>query len=532
MKLPRFQADVRAPVASYTPLSTPQMDPRAGGIAGQAFAQSGEEGIRAAQTIQAVADKAEEARQALEFAKVKTAIADKADAYANDPDTSVSPTVFGQKVEKDLTAMAKPMLDGIKDPNVRNVVAAQLTQDIGKYSIHVRGRATERIIEETRSGALQQLNDLNRRGTQEDMDTAVGLIRGLTAGGIFPAETGNALEQRTRKESADNAFSRLLQANPQAALDAVNQRQGIFAELDDTTQARHVGTARTAIEHQESLARARRADQEHAEKKAAEAIKEESELARSQATASALSGAYSIEQLDRDQRAYRWSAEHYQHLRELITNPRGRPSDADTLQTAMLRARSVSIAPADRDWLARQFQAGRLSAEDYAKADNEAQANLRSARDEAKTNLGQKHAQAEQELRASLGITGLLETLTQDQKKAYASALEELTDRSAYLRGQEDPLSVVREIAPRYQAVIADDATLTIEQKTKLLRYKTPQELEAAYQAGQISDASYRIERQRFIEVGAYVPSFLRMNAPAETTSKSKGKPELRREKK
>lgn len=41
MKLPRFERDVRAPVASYPRLNAPMLDPRAGGIAGAAFAAAG-----------------------------------------------------------------------------------------------------------------------------------------------------------------------------------------------------------------------------------------------------------------------------------------------------------------------------------------------------------------------------------------------------------------------------------------------------------------------------------------------------------
>jgi len=503
---------------------------RAWAATGVALGDFGEMAERESQKWFVVEQKLQESRNAV----FKSRVASRASAFTDDYIAKFGSDKAGKVVSEEyaaaFTRFVEGELQGVENEGLRNAILAHANLIMADGAGAARKTANVKVMEATQNAALLQIKDLESKGTPEAVQEATGLIQGLTDAGVFSAEAGAARRELLRKGAAQNAFARLLAADPEEALRAVNTRQGLFDSLDDEEITRLRGAARSEIEHQQARDRQRRADEEHLQKKREQEVKAEADFAHMEATSQAMNGQYSLSRLEADARLYRWPAEKYQHLRELMTNPKGVPSNPEILQQAMLRARATTVTQRDRDWLAIQYSKRLLTAEDYAKVDNEAQQNLRSLVDESKSNLARSHGQAEQELQAALGITGLLETLTQDQKKAYAAALFELTDRSAFMRGKEDPIAVVREIAPKYQAIITDGAALTIDQKTRLLRYKTPEELEAAFKAKQITPQAYKIEKQRFIEIGAYLSPMQRANilTPSETP-RSGGKPGLKR---
>ena len=80
-------------------------------------------------------------------------------------------------------------------------------------------------------------------------------------------------------------------------------------------------------------------------------------------------------------------------------------------------------------------------------------------------------------------------------------ALQELTRRSRHFDGQEDPLAVQDEILPKYQQALVDRGKLSVENARRLVGTWTPQSLEAAKAAGQISGGEYESVKEALLKL-------------------------------
>ena len=96
-----------------------------------------------------------------------------------------------------------------------------------------------------------------------------------------------------------------------------------------------------------------------------------------------------------------------------------------------------------------------------------------------------RHNQAEQLMRAELGIPTLYEKLDPQTKKAWAAALGKLTQRSVAYNGREDPLAVANELIGEYKPQL--DAQTRVDETALRsgLRYGTAPEAIAGHQRGE-----------------------------------------------
>lgn len=113
--------------------------------------------------------------------------------------------------------------------------------------------------------------------------------------------------------------------------------------------------------------------------------------------------------------------------------------------------------------------------------------------------LTRRHNQAEQILMNGLTTRSPFEALDPVSQKLKTQGLIELTRRSSLFDGNEDPLTVVREILPHLQKAFEDEAMLEETNVRKLLLYPTPQALEAA--KTQIPRGTYEAQRKLFLDL-------------------------------
>ncbi|MEN6537910.1 MAG: hypothetical protein ABFD89_29940, partial [Bryobacteraceae bacterium] len=286
---------------------------------------------KAASDWTAVREKLAQSRNAVKLAELSNELDTIGEQRIANPDDNVQPEEYRKTVTNELQKVVEQRIQGA-DAQFITAARARSTVQIGDIGIRAQRTATKKLTETIQASAIEQVDNLSKKGTTDARQEGMDLIAGLTSAGVFTAEASRTLRERIHKGSLANAFGKAVDLDPNEALRQVNMRQGIFGLADDEEHRKMVVSAKTAIEHQESVERARRADREHAERKAAEIIKQESETARSQATVEAMSGTYSVERLDSDARIYRWSPEHYQHLRELVTNPKATRSDQEIFQ--------------------------------------------------------------------------------------------------------------------------------------------------------------------------------------------------------
>jgi len=115
----------------------------------------------------------------------------------------------------------------------------------------------------------------------------------------------------------------------------------------------------------------------------------------------------------------------------------------------------------------------------------------------ATTDQKYRHSQGKGTLSASLGIIEgqLLEKIEPITKEVYDLAMREFNNRSVALGGKDDPMDLANEIIPKYQDILLDRYQMSSENYQKLIRYKTPQDLENAFKSGSITRGEYDSQR-------------------------------------
>lgn len=199
----------------------------------------------------------EKSRLAQEELTISQALADLHTSGADliqKADGSVSGDVYARDVTKQLQDQLQERLKSVSNERTRTIIQAHAAGRIAEYGIRANHAATAQSIRLTQTDALAQLDTLAAQGTPDALEAGSGLVQGLTRYGIFTPEQGDALQDKLKKESVSNAFGRLLEADPQAAFDQVNQRQGIFASVTDAEHKRFLGAARAEQEYQQDRA--------------------------------------------------------------------------------------------------------------------------------------------------------------------------------------------------------------------------------------------------------------------------------------
>ncbi len=533
MKLPGYEyqtsPSLRAPMPQRASTGTNAIGAAVGDIGGSLSTIGG---------VQAALErKAEAARDALEAEKIMADMRAKSDEYDETLTDTESPAIQAERKRTVLSEWLTTRVESIGSENSRQVVLGDGIKQVAVYASQARTKALGKVIEGTQAGALAQLRELEARGDEESLRTAHDLIAGLTEGGIFSAEMGENLRARTTAGAVNNAFARIEAIDPALALDRVTRGEGLFAPgyLDDANRERLRGVASRTLQARETQ---ERAAQEWADKQSEKLLKEawntnESKL-RYRLLGRDFTALGDIQKMgwsgsrELSEEGERRLLADFERIRKEKPDT---PSDGPTKTRAILLSRSAGVSQKDRDQLAEWFQSGALNSTDYTAADNEAQSTINRRTEKGESFESRRHAQAEQELRAKLGIPTIYDRLNPVKERVFAAALQELTDRSSYIgRGKEDPISAVREMMPRYQSLLLTDTELSLEQKAIAARYKTPRDLESAYRNGVIDKSTYDAQRQVLLDVESVVRDLMKGTgatqsapAPAATTRNTIG---------
>jgi hypothetical protein len=126
---------------------------------------------------------------------------------------------------------------------------------------------------------------------------------------------------------------------------------------------------------------------------------------------------------------------------------------------------------------------------------------IRSIQDhwESKATTEQKfrYSQGKAMLSTALGIIEgqLVEQIDPVTKVVFDQALRDFNSRSIALGGKEDSFELANKLIPQYQDLLIDKHQVASENYQKMLRFKTPAELEAARNSKQISQREYELQK-------------------------------------
>ncbi len=209
----------------------------------------------------------------------------------------------------------------------------------------------------------------------------------------------------------------------------------------------------------------------------------------------------------------------YTRIRANLTAPKETPSDPVALSRYGLDAESLhpKVTMDEIDRAHEKYRNGLPGGLNYADA-NKIKSQLRQTMkaniDEAKSDLVREHNQAEQELRAYLGIKpGMIERMTENINtndpiaRLYAQGLAQLRMRSALFGGQDRPLAVISEIGPQLQRSAGVSYALQAQTIQQTLLFPTRQALEQGYRSNQVSKAQYLWELRQFDLLDKILPT-------------------------
>ena len=323
---------------------------------------------------------------------------------------------------------------------------------------------------------------------------------------LLGAKRAEELRIKTRQEFLDARAFKHKETDPEGF---IAQAETTYAGLDPKQRDVLVKGALDKIDREE---RRRLAEDEKREKEAVRMLAEGKKLLVTDLEAEAAAGTLTLETLELRREMRQLDPDDYRRLRKDIAEGGiQRPSDpailsAVALDVAALRPRSTE-ADINRLHAAYLDRRPGLNLKDAQSQKEKLTTKLRVLENEGESDLVRDHNQAEQTIRAALGIRpGLIvEALKDDPAgRLYFAGLDELSRRSRLFQksygGTEDPLTVAAELIPRLQKAFGQASQLRINELTLLLRYPTPQALEQAFQAGQISQTAYQLEKQRFLE--------------------------------
>lgn len=202
------------------------------------------------------------------------------------------------------------------------------------------------------------------------------------------------------------------------------------------------------------------------------------------ARSDALQGQLTLEGLERLRQArVIKKPDEYDVLYRIIANPKERPSDPEVLRRVDLAVhrQMPTISEAQLDGLLDQG----LNRKDWLAA-KEKLVGRRTAI------ANEEQAQAEEQLRLSVGMSGPLDVLDREDQQLLAIAMRELTARSSAFPengGKERPLSVAREIADRIAPIR--------QERLRLTGPKIGRTLRPEIQAETSAEATARLNRMR-----------------------------------
>lgn len=509
MKLPTYTPQVDVP-GSFPEPTVPTGSP-----IGAALQQAGTEvedlGVKAVHLLSLAEAQKARYQQALDASKAETDVLDRLDTAdqtlrlgTRDPTTGEmvdAPATSQDYVPRYVQAMQQArqdVLSQIQDPTTR-VAADKLLETTLRERLHqARVHSNQLFMDSYDAGLEEQLRGLATLTVNAPDDVTRAQYE-ARASGLLTSATGALKPERIQnlaqgfEEQVDTATA-LQRADTNPEQEQQRLESGFYRLKPQvaTRLSEQIGA------REERRQRQAEADERRAQADADKRQKQAYQTDISDANVDATLGTLTLKGVNDLQAKWRglMTREDYDALVAKVQSPPlERKSDPHTLQTVIADVHSATPQMTERQLMQLNLT-GQLNNEDYKASLDTLRTTTQHRENQQKTQVMQRQSQAEQDLRATLGIPTLFDKLDPAKEKAWALALQELTARSAAFDGKEDPLAVAREIGPRYQAMLGDDAQASIEQIDQALRWKTPQELDLHRR--EISLPEYQVQRQLF----------------------------------
>ena len=487
MKLYEYRESPTTQMPNPSPANLPEAPPSGARELGAAIAgvgqAIGENVLQRAQLEHLV----EQSRQAVQAAKLFTNLDAQAQEMLRNPDTSMPASTYQKNMQD---ALQQSLTEGVKqfgDERYRNAVLADGTIKIRDYGNKGWIAANTKLTDAMRADAHVQAEESAKRYAltpdalqRLDLVTrTTDLYTGLANAGVFSQQEAQAAIEKFLRGAEHGDAVTQMQADPGAFLLKLHTRttdsdgKTISKDFPNLTPEQDFALSTTANALLDQRTRANE-----------KAYKQNYETAISDLTSAARNKTLGLPELEVVRKALRMKEEDYTKLWNVINDTKEPASNPIMLRQMELAVRSAQPT-VTKAQLAGAYGPGGLNTADYDRLDNKLTENLRhldALTERGETRIGADHAQAEQLLRTALQTTSPLEALNQEGQQAYSLALDELTRRSKRFGGAEDPISVYREILPKYQAILSSAVEGRISVMRSTVRHKTAKELQQAYQ--------------------------------------------------
>jgi hypothetical protein len=485
MKLPQYYSS--APIPSKTLQGEFQPLPAGfGGAMSRALAQVGQDVQRTAVSIGQDFAEADRRRRALEEATQTAVLTTEAELAlkqrAYDVTQGPDYTQYEAEFNKGAREILSTTLSKSQSPAVKSAVTLRLTKKIGDELLDLQVIKQKRYADTQIAGLDQHLkNAENLIGLSQKPEEVGGYI-GLGLGHIDAlAQAGliTSVDAVKRKEKFLEGISAVkarqdIQRDPAAFV----QNADRYVDLDPKTRQSLVEHAGLVAERNDAKAEAERLRAERAAEKAVKEQRdtvtrtllvgiEEGTIGKKQVLAAAKSGNLD----DIQTRSLLRDVEHTQEQRS-----KGVASDPRALLALTYHVNQVGSGVTDEDIV----QAPSISPKDKIALLEKNRARTEGRESQALSALKDEHGQAEQYLRATLGIPTLWDRLDQGTQRAYASAFSDLTEASALYptlgdpEKKERPLVAAKRIANTYAAVLGEHNRVEANEFLRGLKYKKP----------------------------------------------------------
>lgn len=388
------------------------------------------------------------------------------DGYAGDElelrGQGLEPEQYEAQGRAALQARMQGVMEQVQDPMTRALIGKELAQYQSSESVKLRTQAFKMRVERTQAitgtlldrDANEAITSLDPDKQQEAYRRGLGRIQELVATGVYSGEAGNAALMRFNEMIGEGTAA--------VAFRDPTRRGAVIAQLQ---AGRWPGI--NALK-QQALAKSLTNDLDTLQKKDDAEAKKAWDQGYKTTVSDLYQRAVDKTLTDAEFRAatetWTLSREDQHAIREALTAPiKDQPSDPATLDRVIIGTHGLVPTMSDKELDALHAQK-LLSTRDWKEAKDKANGTIRHNEERGQTLASQQQSQAEQMLRAELGISqmAVIENLDPVTKRAYARGMRELTARSnAFPGGKEPPLDVIKDIVPRLKTQIGAQAQET-----------------------------------------------------------------------
>jgi len=494
VKLPQYVAE--APVPSKTGLGEYQALPANFGQAiPQALAQVGRQAQQTAASVGEEFMLADRRRRQLEEANQAATLTTEAELLLKQRSFDISQGqdyhAYDQQFRDGAKEITAQVLAKTTNPNVKAAVQLRLTKRTGEELLDLQVAKLKKY-QDVQVAAMDQnlLNAENLVGLSSKPEEianytglALGNIEAMAQAGLITQV--EAVKRKTKFLEGISAVKARqdIDRDPEAFIANADR----YINLDPTKRQSLVEHATKLVEFNANKADRVQRQQERDEAKALKAQQSQNSIELTQRLRTGKADAGTV----MDWASRRLIDENDQRfmLGWLDTRARSADAAADRAQRQREHGEEVQIRNVDAALgiLATTGQLGREGILAYARDKNlparaiDGALSKAEARDKATASeWNRQHTQAEQMLRSGLNIPSLIpENFDPSRLNAYAGALDELTLRSKAYGGQDDPIAVGRELVQKYRDVLTGETHTKMDALQGLLRYPTPDALEA-----------------------------------------------------